>query len=239
MERRNVILNIVSFNALMVALVKCGHPERSFEVYSSMSQLGISPSVETFSTLLLAASKDDQNGIDGAFRTWVEMRATGIQPDSQCYGSLLLCLRDAGVSSTLLEPCDHSTIVPPLTLGSRVTKLDAVPTEKVLHLVADGVVEVALDQDMHFKLLFISGKKRRWIENEGLDIFLDHMKKEGLRIDIKLCHILVSLVPDIEYLLQKMKSYGVAPDDHCILAAIRHKLLLGDQSGAKVRVGWL
>lgn len=236
MERRDVVLNIIAYNALMDALVKCGNPEQSFQVYNSLSQMNIDPTVETFSTLLLAASKDSSEGIDKAFRTWSEMKATGIAPDSQCYGSLFVCLRNAGASPSLLEACAHSTTVPLLSQVEK-TSMDTQASQtssKTSQLVSSHFTTVPLASDVHFKLFFAPGNERRWIENEGLDVFISHLKTEKLRTNIRLFQLLIPLIPDNEYLLKTMKNSHIAADDQFCLALIRDRLQRGDQDGARV-----
>ena len=232
-DRRNVILNDVSYNALLTAMVKCDQLEQSFEAFSNMSQMGIAPTVETFSILLLAASKDNREGIDKALRIWTEMIALGIVPDSKCYGSLLLCLRNGGASSLLLEECSHTTIVPAIT-PTKGTEATPEASDKSLNLVADCFMTIQLTSDFNFKVFFMSEKEQRWIENDGLDMLLQYLKSEELRVDIRLFHLLVPLVPDTEHLLKSMKTFRAAPDDQCNLALIRYRLSLGDQTGARV-----
>ena len=235
MEKRDFILNDISYNALLAALVKCDQLEQSFEAYSNMSQMGIAPTVETFSILLLAASRDNKEGINKALRIWTEMVAMGIAPDTKCYGSLLLCLRNGGASSVLLEECDHTTTVPPITA---IEDTDATLLPKTsgrnLKLVADSFMTMELTNDLNFKVFFMSEKERRWIENDGLDTLLMYLKGKHLRVDVRLFHLLVPLLPDTEYLLQSMKTFHASPDDQCILALIRYRLSLGDQTGARV-----
>lgn len=233
MDKRNVILNDISYNALLTALVKCDLLEKSFEAFSNMSQMGIAPTVETFSILLLAASKDNREGIDRALRIWTEMITLEIVPDSKCYGSLLLCLRNGGASSLLLEECSHTTMIPAITL-TKETDATSKIAEKSLNLVADCFMTIELTSDFNFKVYFMPEKKQRWIENDGLDMFLQYLKSEQICVDVRLFHLLVPLIPDTEYLLKSMETFCASPDDQCILAMIRCRLSLGDQTGAKV-----
>ena len=96
-ERREVLLNNIATNALISALASCEQPKEAYQVYLDMLKLSLQPDIQTFGSLLLAAAKDLETGVELAQRMWAEMLASGFQPDLHSYNLLLQCLRDAGV----------------------------------------------------------------------------------------------------------------------------------------------
>ena len=114
-ERRKVELNVISYNALISALAHCGMVDEAFEVYDKILQLAYQPTLETYSTLLVAAGKDRESGLERALHTWSEMQHSTLQPDLFSYNCLLQCLRDGGIPDGFSEACYHQTVVPPVT----------------------------------------------------------------------------------------------------------------------------
>ena len=85
-DRRDVLLNTIATNSLMVAMTTCGMgAEEVFGVYGDMTKRGVAPDVSTFTTLLTTCSLDRERGMGMVEGVWREMMASGISPDLVCY----------------------------------------------------------------------------------------------------------------------------------------------------------
>ena len=111
-ERRGVSLNILSFNAQLLAMIHCGvEPEDIIEVFEGIkTSTKLRPTIETFSTILVAASADSNKGLETALTVW-KLLCSALKPDLYCYNAFLTCLRDAGVPDHMTAPSDYSTKV--------------------------------------------------------------------------------------------------------------------------------
>ena len=124
-DRRDVLLNTIATNSLMVAMTTCGMgAEEVFGVYGDMTKRGVAPDVSTFTTLLTTCSLDRERGMGMVEGVWREMMASGISPDLVCYHSLLRCLREAGASGEMGESCEGVIIIPPLDSRELLSAVD-------------------------------------------------------------------------------------------------------------------
>ena len=246
LERREHVLNALSINALMSALAVCGQGEETFEAYLALHKKGVEPSAATFGSLLQAAVRDGESGLEHAQQVWEEMRSADFAPDQHSYNLLLQCLRDAGVPASMTRTTDTSRAMPDVTLASLGLGKEAeevwenhqtgrgVQRERIRER---AVVTVALAPSDQLAL-FLGGAGRgrvRWVEEEGVKGLLDKMAEGGAPPDIRSFHILASLVMEPGWLLGEMGRRGVEPDQQFMTAAIRMQASLPNLPGAKVR----
>ncbi len=242
-ERRNVVLNTIPSNALISALVSCGMPEEAFEVYSDMLKAQLEPQVQTFCSLLAAASADLVTGLEKAQRVWREMVACGIVPDLPCYLVLLQCLRHAGVPQGMREMAEkewgEKEVVVEVRRKEEGGGVESVYKDDVL-VKPRSQVPFVLSSNRQLTLYLGGGRRKwgkwngkevRWIEKADVDWLLGEVKG----VEVRLFNVLASLLLDPGYLLSEMERRKVEPDGPLMVAAIRTQAHLGNLQGAKVR----
>ena len=208
-----------------------------------MLKLNLSPDIQTFGSLLLAAAKDSESGVDLAQRIWSEMLASGFQPDLYCYNLLLQCLRDAGVPSTR-QPAKAGEKTVSKTTGKDLVgdqkrnrtssdsakengeKKSAFSSDAVRSVEAKWQVQVCLSPSLSITLC-LGGGGLRWVGDEDMGRLLGAMEEDGLKPDIRTFHLLASLTLDCGSLLEEMRGRDVAPDNRFMVAAIRTQAQLG------------
>ena len=239
-ERRGLLLNNITTNALITALASCGRPTEAYQVYVDMLKLNLSPDIHTFGSLLLVAAKDPETGIELAQRIWSEMLASGFQPDLYSYNLMLQCLRDAGVPSTRQASRAGGEKTASKTTRSEKKRKDdsakenreksAITGDTERSVEAKWQVQIRLSPSLSITLC-LGGRGLRWLGKGDVGRLLGAMEGEGLKPDIRTFHLLASLTLDCGSLLEEMRGRGVAPDDRFMVAAIRTQAQLG---GAKV-----
>ena len=254
-ERRNIHLNIIGSNALISALASCEQHESAFQVYLDMLKMNVSPDIQTFGSLLSAASKDPERGLEKAQRVWSEMLASNFSPDLYSYNLLLRCLRDAGIPESMKEPAMVEKGIPMITESRLRNATSNYSKERVKQSVGTDVSLTGRDKGengfveivgiiestavVHFTLspghqltLYIDPKGLRWVDEVET---IAALKQAKTRLDIRTFHLLASLVVDSGYLLQKIATRrGVEPDSRFMVAAIRMQAQLRNIEGAKV-----
>lgn len=250
-ERRSVLLNSISTNALMTALAACGRHDDARDIYANMINKNMSPDPHTFSSLLLAAARDKEGGFEAGQRAWSEMIASGVQPDLHCVNILLQCLRDGGINLSLLERVkeEKRSITLKLDLadfvhkGSTLSQSDSATVK----LCVSGVVSFSLGHGSRLRVHLgnVEGKARggvrgpavRWLEVEDVEMLFELMKGLKLRPEIRTFHLLAHLTFDPSFLMREMVKLKkrVVPDSRFIVASIKMQAFLGNLVGAKVR----
>lgn len=242
-ERRSVLLNNVSTNALITALASCGRHDDAMGIYLEMINRKMMPDLHTFGSLLLAASNNDSNGFEVAQRVWLEMIASGLDPDLHCFNILLQCLRDGGVSSTIVERVEEkrrAALNVALNLDETFTPSRFHGGVKDIDLWVNGAVSFTLGQGSRLRvhLGHVEGRRQlsplRWLEEEDVELFFSLFKKLRLRPDIRTFHLLAHLCLDPSRLMKKMNRRKVLPDSRFMVAAIKMQASLGNVTGAKV-----
>ena len=249
-ERRNVHLDIISTNALLAALAACGCRDDTWDIYNSMIKRGVSPDPQTFTSLLVASTHDKVGGFEAAQRAWLEM---SVHPDLHCFNVLLQCIRDCGISPSILGRVDEEkrTIALKLDLvnfddsGSSFCQDEAV----IIKLHVSGVADFALGDGSRLRVYVgqVAGKARggvrgpaiRWLETEDVEKLLSLLKKLQLPPEVRTFNLLVQLTFDASFLMRemaKLKRRKVRPDSQFVVTAIKQQALLGNLPGAKVLI---
>lgn len=221
-DRRDVKLNTVSYNAQLSALVHCGLVDKVFETFSS-SQMP-SSSIETFGILLLAAAKDTSgDGLDKAVHIWKEM-LNQFQPSLHCYNTLLLCLREASIPNHMTQSSDHVTVIPHIKEehSQKFIKASRMVSLKLYNMQCE---------DKFVMNLYLSDNAR-WIEQETAHKLLKLMKSHGVHPDIRTYSFLSSLMLDFQYLLQMAKKSEIEVDRHMLMSASQLRRICHDTEGA-------
>ena len=248
-ERRSVLLNSISTNALITALAACGRHDDARDIYANMVNKSMNPDPHTFSSLLLAAAHNKEGGFEAGQRAWSEMIASGIQPDLHCFNVLLQCVRDSGISPNVLERVGEEKRSITLKLnydddGSAVCQDDSITIK--LHVSGVAGFSLGDGSKLMVHLGHVEGKARgvrgptiRWLETEDIEMLFTLLKKLKLQPEIITFHILAHLSFDPSLLMRemaKLKRRGVIPDSRFMVAAIKMQALLGNLTGAKVCV---
>lgn len=231
MERRNVVLNGIATNAHLSAMASCSLHDEAFDAYHKMDAQRLSPDLQTFGTLLLAASKDVQGGLEKAQRVWSELSTrSDVVPDTLCYNLLLLCMREAGIPSSMRKP------LPEQGDGAKVSRTRKVVSSPPRGVLAADAKEVAtFELPSGHKIRLCLGKwGERWLTAEDTLGLLAAMKKAGLAPDVRTFNLLVGLALDTDCVLKAMEDAKVLPDRKFWIATIRALALRGDLQGAKV-----
>ena len=233
MERRNVALNGIATNAHLSAMASCNLHDEAFEAYDKMRAQRLSPDLHTFGTLLQAASKDVQGGLEKAQAVWSELSTRrDVVPDVLCYNLLLLCMREAGIPSSMRKPLPEER-EDGTTKATRTRKVVSSPPRGVLAASAKEVATFALPSG--HKIHLCLGKwGERWLTAEDTLGLLAAVKKAGLEPDVKTFSLLVGLSLDTECVLKAMEEAGVTPDRKFWIATIRSLALRGNLQGARV-----
>lgn len=247
-ERRSIHLNLIASNALISALASCEQHENAFQVYLDMLKMNVSPDIQTFGSLLAAASKDLERGVEKAQRVWSEMLASSFSPDLYSYNLLLRCLRDAGIPEYMKQPAMVEKGIPKITESrlrnltskqSARTDMSSTGRDKGENGSVEIIGRIESTAVVHFILspghkltLYIDPKGLRWVDEVEV---IAALKQAKTRLDIRTFHLLASLVVDSGHLLQKIATRrGVEPDSRFMVAAIRMQAQLRNIEGAKV-----
>ena len=241
-ERRSVLLNNISTNALITALASCGRHDDALGIYSDMIKRNLNPDLHTFGSLLLAAANDKEGGFEVAQRMWSEMVASGMNPDLHCFNVLLQCLRDSGVNHTHIERVENKRAVTfSMDINLNVsTKLQDNPT--TIELCVTGVVSFILGQGKRLKvhLGHVAGRRKgpplRWLEPEDIELLFALFKELRVRPEIRTFHLLAHLSLDPSRLIREMRKRKVQPDSRFAVAAIKMQAQLSNLNGAKVYI---
>ena len=226
MERRDVQLNTVSYNAQLSALVHCGLIGQAFELFSSTK--APQSTIETFCTLLLAAAKDRTEGIEKGLLVWNEL-VKKFKPNLYCYNTLLLLVRDGGIPKCMTQFSDHTTIIPCLSETKAEVVKDIVAAKEL------SLTFSSPNESLQLKI-YISKRGVRWIEEESFSNILRSMEYWKIKPDIRTVSLLSSLVPTFSDILLLAKDNGIKVDDQLIKSASQLRRACGDLAGAKV--GW-
>lgn len=234
MERRNVTLNGIATNAHLAAMASCNLHDEAFETYGKMSSHRLIPDLRTFGTLLMAASKDVQSGLEKAQKVWSELTARGgdLAPDVLCYNLLLSCMRDAGIPSSMRKPLPQKQGEEGAKEPER-RKMVSSPPRGAPGAEVKETVTFTLPPGHKVRLCVGSNWGERWLTNEDTLSFLAAMKKAGLAPDVKTFNLLIGLALDTECVLKAMEEANVPPDRKFWIATIRSLALRGDLRGAK------
>ena len=197
MERREVIPNTVTCNAMIKALVMCEEPVRAFEVYKSMLSNYTPPDLHTYSSLLMASiDKTNDNGMEVAMDVWKKLRVSELPPDIHCYNMLVQCLRDCTYSDSWVTEIDRKD-------GSEVSRQGYF----------QGYIELELSEDFVLRL-YVSKDSIRRLSLAGVESIMEAMEKSSVKPDIKTFHFLTSLVSHNAYkhILQLVQKHKVNVD---------------------------
>ena len=259
-DQNDIILNDITYNALISALAACNDHNEAIEVYSDMLKVGVEPGIATFGSLLFAASKDYVTGLVRAQRVWSEMIASGLSPDLQCYNLLLLCFRECCTNvpdsmkvvvapASSVDEDDHGEEGDdglPSSLGdggkdsertedSVASSLgdEGKDSERMARKEEQVLLPFYLDLTQTRKLVLCLGRKDlRWLDD--VSVLLDIFNESEMKPDIRTFHLLAYLVLDNGYLVSEMEKRGVSPDSKFMVASIRMQAQHGNITEAKV-----
>ena len=93
-SKKDLEMNVITYNAVIQAITVCGDPLRAFEIYKEMQYNNIKPDGHTFSSLLTACSFDRVDGPSMALKMIEEMKSLKIKPDIYIFNSVLKVMRD-------------------------------------------------------------------------------------------------------------------------------------------------
>ena len=208
MDRRNVVPNTQTCNAIIKAHAMSGEPDEAFDVYASMQNWSNRPDLLTFSFLLMAACEDGEEGLDRGLQVWQEMSACGLQPDLYSYNLMLRCYRDGGIPQGLLQPISSNDIIESKQDGRVESGVEGAVGYVPLHLTK-----------RHNLQLFISSKEERWLEEGDVRQFLQTMTMTESKVapSIKTFHLLLSLLRSLplsrdHFFWRILEENGVEPD---------------------------
>jgi pentatricopeptide repeat domain-containing protein 1 len=204
MERREVLPNSLTANAIIKAYAMCGEPTKAYEVYVKMSNWNCSPDLRTFSFLLMACAEDKDGGVAKCLHVWPEISANGFQPDVYSFNLLLRCLRDGGIPKDMLGLVEADDTVN-LDLHTNSTDLKA-----------PHCVDLSFGRGNSLKMV-VSGNGRRFLPESSIVILLSLMSKHSATPNIKTFNLLLGLLFDIpssenHFLWGLMKKHGIDID---------------------------
>ena len=241
-ERRSVMLNNISTNALITALASCGRHDDALGIYSDMFKRNMNPDLHTFGALLLVAAGDRDGGFEVAQRVWSEIIASGMNPDLHCFNVLLQCVRGSGVNHSNTESVNERRSVS-VTANLDFTA-DNLANQRHdltnIELRVTGVTNFTLGQGSRLKvhLGHVEGRRKepplRWLEVEDVELLFALFKSLKLRPEIRTFHLLAHLCLDPSLLVRKMGKRKILPDSRFVVAAIKMQAQLGNLAGAKV-----
>lgn len=90
-ERRGLVCNEVSFNALMAAAARGDHIEEAFTMYNEMCAMGLKPNCECFTTLITMCGRAGM--LERALQLHQHMIAGGLAPSVVTFNALLTAVR--------------------------------------------------------------------------------------------------------------------------------------------------
>ena len=253
MERRDIRLNSIGANAHISALASCRQQEDALRVYLNMVKVGTKPDLHTYSSLLLASSKDGRGGLLVAQRVWEEMMSSGHKPDLHCFNLLLQCLRDGGLEGMQTEVTEEVVYVPVIEVPShdivQVAPQKPSSTIKGAGLKSPPICvkqtgsfnfNLSRSQSLRVSLGSMAANTSkgavRWLDRVGVHTLFEKMKSLNLKPDIRLFHLLVQLVLSPNKVLRQMERCGVRPDERVMVAAVRAQSRLGNLAGGKVSI---
>ena len=242
-ERRSILLNNISLNALITALASCGRHDDALGVYSDMIKRNMNPDLHTFGSLLLAAANDKEGGFEVAQRMWSEMIASGLNPDLHCFNVLLQCVRDSGISHILPDKVkERRTVDLNLDLNSTDGDSSRLQCDSTsVEIYVSGTANFTLGQESRFKVHLgqVQGRRKspplRWLEVEDIEMLFSLFKKLRVRPEIRTFHLLAHLSLNPSPLFTEMGKRKVHPDSQFMVAAIKMQSLLGNLAGAEVK----
>ena len=231
MDRRDVIPNTMTCNAMIKAYALCGRADEAFQVYASMHNWNNRPDLHTFSFLLMAACEDVEEGLERGLQVWQEMSACGLQPDLYSYNLMLRCYRDGGIPEGLLQPVETDDIMDGKQDGRLESGVKGVVGYVPMHLTK-----------LYNMRLYLSTKGERWLEERDVQLFLRAMSDPQNKVDpsIKTFHLLLSLLKDLpfsreHFFWRVLKENGVEPDLPMMNALVELQAVSGKKFGkAKV-----
>lgn len=235
MDRRDVIPNGLTCNAMIKAYAMSGQTDEAFDVYASMQNWHSQPDLLTFSFLLMAACEDGEEGLERGLLVWQEMSACSLQPDLYSYNLMLRCYRDGGIPQGLLQPISTNDIIDSEQDGSLECAVEGAVGYVPLHLTKQ-----------HSLQLYLSTKRERWLEEGDVQQFLRTMTEPQNKVapSIKTFHLLLGLLRSLplsrdHFFWGILKENGVDPDLPLMNSLVELQAVNGENlSSAKVS-GWV
>lgn len=93
MERRGLVANEVTYNALMAAAARGNHIREAFAIYNEMLSVGLRPNCECFTTLIALCARARM--VNRAFSVHEHMMELGIKPTVVTFNALITACRHA------------------------------------------------------------------------------------------------------------------------------------------------
>eukprot|EP00171_Calliarthron_tuberculosum_P012723 IDg12723t1 len=100
MERRGLVANEVTYNALMAAAARGNHIREAFTIYNEMMSCGLRPNCECFTTLITLCARARM--VNRAFSVHEHMIEMGIKPTVVTFNALITACRHAAVGDRAL-----------------------------------------------------------------------------------------------------------------------------------------
>ena len=266
-DRRDFLPNTIATNSLMVAMTTCGMIDEVFGVYSDMSRRGgrgQSADVSTFTTLLVACSRDGERGMERVSGVWREMVACGIQPDIVAFNTLLQCVREAGIPHDMKQRRNQNVSVPAINSRDLHSIFQSPPPHSSepsqtndgkghgrgrssqrspgLSIVSKTQVHLGVFGRTPWTI-HVTSSGWRWLDAENTHVFLGVLKESNLKPNLHTLHQLSHLTVDWATVVTETAVVGGAngeggvvfmPDKRCLNAAVSLQAHLGNIRGAEV-----
>ena len=248
--KKDLEMNVITYNAAIRAVNVCGDPLRAFEIYKDMKYNNIEPDGHTFSSLLVACSFDKVDGPSTAFELLEEMKTLKIKPDIYIYNSVLKVMRDFKVFNQEQNP----------ELSKPVSNSGKTVTEKVERYVGKEDQEHAHDGNLsenNTGRANASCNSLQYNNNDtkqsdkdlklhsyfpGVEAFIQMMAIEDVYPDVRTFQLLLYLTSskaEEQYLMELMKGCGVSPDVTFYNTLVKRNAVEGDLLKAKVHTTYL
>lgn len=263
-DRRDILLNTIATNSLIIAMATCGLLDEAFQLYFGMSKRRQKPDISTFTSLLLVCARDGKRGLEKVCHVWQEMRACGVEPDLVCYNTLLQCLKEAGITDDMKHRKDVEVTIPAIDTRE-LHSISSPPGLKLPSPAPDererrhrsgarsSTFRVTSKVQVSLQLLksttppltiHLTSSGWRWLDPASVEQLLSLLKDCSLQPDIHTLNYLSQMASDWTAVLRDVGvvnsekgvvSRPVVPDKWCLTSATRLQAQLGNRKASKVR----
>ena len=246
-SKKDLEMNVITYNAVIQAITVCGDPLRAFEIYKEMQYNNIKPDGHTFSSLLTACSFDRVDGPSMALKMIEEMKSLKIKPDIYIFNSVLKVMRDFKVFNQ-----KQNVESPQAALSSGNTKIQTVKSHDGKGDSKHGRLNEEIPEDnatnQNASHSPQEDKKNTGKQSDedlklhnhfpGVEKFIHMMAIEDVYPDVRTFQLLLYMTSSKEeeqYLIELMKSCNISPDVTFYNTLVKRNALEGDLLKAKVK----
>lgn len=241
-SRRDLDMNVITYNAAIQAVTVCGGPFRAFEIYNEMKHNNVKPDGHTFSSLLTACSFDKVEGPSLAIELLAEMKSMKIKPDLYIYNSVLKVIRDHRIFITEKNSQFSTNSVNSKTVQKMKAKNGKDDTNNIQPTPGDTIL--SLDKTtsplgkLHTDIARMESSESLALHSyfPGVEKFLQMMAAEEVYPDVRTFQLLLYMTSsraEEEYLIELMKSCNITPDVTFYNTLVRRSALEGNLLSAK------